>query len=135
MYEENVEELVEDIIKVFITAKDGVKKPNTKFTKKPKVPKILVTDCSDYDIKYLFEETSAEEPPASFRSETDVSKDYLQTGNEFEAEPTELMPETFLSYLSSCKNLIGDIATYSEERLSADQWIQQFDRNRHASDG
>ena len=133
MYEENVEELVEDIIKVFITAKDGTKKPTAKFTKKPKVPKILVTDHSDYDIKYLFDEEPPEEPPALVNS--DVAKDYLQTGNEFEAEPTELMPETFLSYLSSCKNLIGDIATYSEERLSADQWIQQFDRNRHASDG
>ena len=132
MYEENVEELVEDIIKVFITAKDGTKKPTAKFpAKKPKVPKILVTDHSDYDIKYLFEEPSAEEPPAP---ETDVAKDYLQTGNEFEAEPTELMPETFLSYLSSCKNLIGDIATISEERLSADQWIQQFDRDRHVGD-
>ena len=133
MYEENVEELVEDIIKVFITAKDGTKKPTAKFTKKPKVPKILVTDHSDYDIKYLFDEEPPEEPPALVNF--DVAKDYLQTGNEFEAEPTELMPETFLSYLSSCKNLIGDIATYSEERLSADQWIQQFDRNRHASDG
>ena len=132
MYEENVEELVEDIIKVFITAKDGTKKPTAKFTKKPKVPKILVTDHSDYDIKYLFDEEPPEEPPALVNF--DVAKDYLQTGNEFEAEPTELMPETFLSYLSSCKNLICDIATYSEERLSADQWIQQFDRNRHASD-
>ena len=133
MYEENVEELVEDIIKVFITAKDGTKKPTAKFpAKKPKVPKILVTDHSDYDIKYLFEEEPSEEAPALVNS--DVAKDYLKTGNEFEAEPTELMPETFLSYLSSCKNLIGDIATISEERLSADQWIQQFDRDRYVGD-
>ena len=52
----------------------------------------------------------------------------LKSGTEFESEPSDLMPDSFLSYLSSCKNLIGDISNYKEERLDADDWIGQFDQ-------
>ena len=82
--------------------------------KKKKLPKILVTDCSLH-----LEESSNNE----IKDES-----LLDARNEFECEPTELMPESFMSFLSSCKGLISDISSYKEERVAADDWIELFDQ-------
>ena len=111
---EDEEYFIEDVIKVVITSKAESKLNIEGDVRKKKVPKILVTDCS---------------PPKDVTtSSVEVKNEsFLDAGNEFESEPTELMPESFMSFLSSCKGLISDISTYKEERIAADDWIEIFD--------
>ena len=128
--EDDEEELVGNIIKVYVTAKDGIKDIPQKVIRKSKLPEILVTDYSEYDIKDLFEEPIFTDKicVSDFQtSDTKKVTQFLNTGNEFESEPTDLMPESFLSFLSGCKNLIGDVSNYKEERITADDWIEHFD--------
>ena len=127
---EDEDDLVENIIKVFVTTKREAKKSTSKQNRKDKNPKILVTDHSNNDIKDLVTFTLGEDisdKSSSLWEEKSVENLQI-SGNEFESEPSDLMPDSFLSYLSSCKNLIGDISSYKEERLDADDWIGQFDQ-------
>lgn len=127
---EDEEYLVENIIKVFVTTKREAKKSLSKHIRKEKYPKILVTDHSNNDIKDIVKLALKENKNATICSslEEGPKENFLKSGTEFEAEPSDLMPDSFLSYLSSCKNLIGDISNYKEERLDADDWIGQFDQ-------
>lgn len=126
---EDEDYLVENIIKVFVTSKREVKKSIPKSIKKAKCPKILVTDHSNNDFKDIITLSLKENNNASScTSNEDRPMENLKSGTEFESEPSDLMPDSFLSYLSSCKNLIGDISNYKEERLDADDWIGQFDQ-------
>ena len=126
---EDEDYLVENIIKVFVTTKREAKKLIPKPIKKEKCPKILVTDHSSNDFKDIVTLSLKENNNASScTSIEDRPMENLKSGTEFESEPSDLMPDSFLSYLSSCKNLIGDISNYKEERLDADDWIGQFDQ-------
>ena len=132
MYESDDEEdLVSNIIRVFVAAKDGIQEISQRVRRKSKVPEILVTDYSEYDLKKDFCEEPVFEETTKFTdnqiSHTIKHNQFLNTGNEFEAEPTDLMPESFLSFLAGCKNLIGDVSNYKEERITADDWIEHFD--------
>ena len=127
---EDEEYLVENIIKVFVTTKREAKKSVPKQIRKVKHPKILVTDHSSNDIKDIVALALKENKNGNYNSsvEEKPKEHLLKSGTEFESEPSDLMPDSFLSYLSSCKNLIGDISSYKEERLDADDWIGQFDQ-------
>lgn len=111
---EDEEYLVEEVIKVVITSKADTRLNVDFDVKKKKLPKIFVTDCS----LHLEEDSSNEVKDESL----------LDARNEFECEPTELMPESFMTFLSSCKGLISDISSYKEERVAADDWIEIFDK-------
>ena len=127
---EDEENLVENIIKVFVTTKGEAKKKSFSKIKKEKNPKILVTDHSNTNLKDFVTLALAETSGAINREpkEEKPTENLLKSGTEFESEPSDLMPDSFLSYLSSCKNLIGDISNFKEERLDADDWIGQFDQ-------
>ena len=126
MYEsESEDELVGNIIKVFVTSKDNPKKVS-KEAKKYIIPKILVSDFTDYYTRDLYIESDENTDKLFF---TQNDNEFLTASNEFESEPSELMPETFMSFLSSCKSLIGDVVSYRDDRVPADEWIALFDKN------
>ena len=117
---EDEESLIEEIIKVIITAK-GDAGQNTN-SKRKILPEIKVTDFSSS--KDINDYVITEEVPLPDAS----NRGLLNVGNEFESEPSDLMPESFMSFLSSCKGLISDINIHSEERVDADDWIEIFDK-------
>ena len=117
---EDEESLIEEIIKVIITAK-GDAGQNTN-SKRKILPEIKVTDFSSS--RDINDYVTTEEVPLPDSS----NKGLLYVGNEFESEPSDLMPESFMSFLSSCKGLISDINIHSEERVDADDWIEIFDK-------
>ena len=124
------EEEIREIIKVVLTPKnkalehesDGIEEENNK----PIIPVIVITDHSDYSIKGFYDvvecEVNYDHP---FFEEKSVR---LVVGNEFETNPKDLMPESFVSYVSSCYGLIGQIQELSQNRPSAEIWIHQFDK-------
>ena len=115
---EDEQDLVRNIIRVVICPKNDLETPDRI------LPKILVTDHSQYDLPHVELRSDLSSLPGS---ENDGA-DHLDITNEFQAEPSELLPESYLSYVGSCRALIGHICHYSESRVSADQWIEQFDK-------
>ena len=110
------EEEIREIIKVILTPKnkalehesDGIEEENNK----PIIPVIVITDHSDYSIKGFYDVVECEvNYENSFIEEKSI---HLVVGNEFEKKPKDLMPESFVSYVSSCYGLIGQIQELSQ---------------------
>ena len=115
---EDEQDLVRNIIRVVICPKTDLESPDRI------LPKILVTDHSQYDLTHI----ELRSDLSSLAGSEKDGADHLDITNEFQAEPSELLPESYLSYVGSCRELIGHICHYSESRVSADQWIEQFDK-------
>ena len=133
---EDEADLVGNIIKVVISRKSQSGEVEICHTagssrKRSLLPKIVVTDYSEYDITDLFQEAEEEYLSSQYshsqREETD-STAHLDIGTEFQSEPRDLLPDSYLSYMGSCQSLIGHISQYSELRVSAEDWIEQFDK-------
>ena len=128
---EDEEELVGDIIRVFICAKSEA---GVEFSRKRLLPRILVTDHSEYDMTDLYQPTDLEDVFRRIQTHSDCEEqdedrtEHLQIFNEFQAEPSELLPDSYLTYVGSCRSLIGDISHYSQTRVPALDWIEQFDK-------
>ena len=92
---EDEEDLVESIIRVVICPKAD------QGMVQPVLPKILVTDHSEYDITVILPETEQK------LREDEVEREHLDIIDEFMAEPTDLLPDSYINYVSSCRNIIG----------------------------
>jgi hypothetical protein len=124
------DEEIREIIKVTLTPKNKALEHESDVIEEemntPIIPVIVITDHSDYSIKGFYDVVECEvNYDNSFVEEKSVR---LVVGNEFETNPNDLMPESFVSYVSSCYGLIGQIQELSQSRPSAEIWIHQFDK-------
>ena len=129
---EDEEDLVRNIIKVVISRKSEcgeaeISQRPASSRKRSLLPKIVVTDYSEYDITDLFQEAEEEEEYQCQTEETERNPG-LDICTEFQSEPRDLLPDSYLSYMGSCQSLMGQISHHSQLRVSADDWIEQFDR-------
>ena len=125
------EEEIEKIIRVTVIPKNkelelGENFPAEEARKGHIIPEILITDHSDYSIKGFYDIVECETYSDALTHENRNIR--LVVKNEFEEKPNELMPQSFVSYVSSCHNLIGQIQELAKTRPSAVIWIQQFDK-------
>ena len=110
---------VSEIIRVVVTPKQKATEKGGYDWSKIKIPNIVITDHSDYSVRDVHERDYEQEL---------VTECSLKVAGEFENYPKDLMPESFVTYVSSCYNLIGQIRQLTERRLSAEIWISQFDK-------
>ena len=129
---EDEEDLVGNIIKVVISRKfdcGEVEICHSADSRKRVLPKIVVTDHCEYDITDLFQDAEEEYLSLQYRHNEETDRNgHLDIGNEFQAEPRDLLPDSYLSYMGSCQSLMGHISQYSQLRVSAEDWIEQFDK-------
>ena len=102
---EDEEELIRHIIRVVLCPKSeaGAELCNIDTSFRRVLPKILITDHSEYDITDLFQETGQECSEAEIGAQEDRGE-HLDITNEFQSEPSELLPDSYLAYVSACRN-------------------------------
>ena len=113
------ERKVSEIIRVVVTPKQKTTEKGGYDWSKIKIPNIVITDHSDYSVREVHESDYEQEL---------VTECSLKVAGEFENDSKDLMPQSFVTYVSSCYNLIGQIRQLTERRPSAEIWISQFDK-------
>ena len=104
-------------------------------SEKFEVPEIVITETDEVieGMKHPVDTsklTSKSDDHLLVPDNKNVKNKFLTTWRE-SARPNQpkLLPDTFVEFVSDCKNLIADLRKTMDERLDAGEWILEFDSN------